>query len=117
MQGAQIEVWRVGPTFRADRRLFVQERLYVQSPVKAMSIPAIQEIRRNFYTLSQAAKALGVSRVTLWKRIKAGKIAADRIGREVLVEKSGHRHAAMRRIPVRKPSAGTVPAPSRLGDD
>jgi excisionase family DNA binding protein len=47
----------------------------------------IEKLRAEYYTLGDAAKAAGVSRVTLWRWIKSGKLTAARMGREVLVEK------------------------------
>lgn len=48
----------------------------------------INFINEAFLTYGKAADALGVSRMTLWKWIKSGKIEAHRIGREVLIEKA-----------------------------
>ncbi len=45
-------------------------------------------LHTTFYTYAEAANALGVSKVTLWRWIKQGKIKTIRVGREVLVEKS-----------------------------
>ncbi len=47
----------------------------------------IEAILSEFYTLGDAAKALGISRVTLWRWIRDGKLKGYRIGRQVLVEK------------------------------
>lgn len=53
----------------------------------SMSSTLIEELAK-YYTLGVAAKAMGVSRVTLWKRIKAGQLQGYRVGREVLIAKS-----------------------------
>ena len=37
------------------------------------------------YNLTEAAEKVGVSRVTLWRHIRDGKLIAQRRGREVLV--------------------------------
>lgn len=41
----------------------------------------------DFYLMGDAARALGVSRITLWRWIKADKLQTYRIGREVLIER------------------------------
>lgn len=53
-----------------------------------MSIALIQEIEDRYYTLGQAAEELQRNPATLWRWIKAGKLEAHRIGREVLIEKT-----------------------------
>lgn len=45
------------------------------------------EIAEFFYTEGEAAKLLCVSRVTIWKWIKANKFSIQRVGREVLIPK------------------------------
>ena len=40
------------------------------------------------YTYAEAEKALGVSKGTLWRWIKKGKVKGYRLGREVLIEKA-----------------------------
>ena len=40
-----------------------------------------------FYTENQAAKLLGVNRVTIWRWIKAGKLNIQRVGGVVLIPK------------------------------
>ena len=50
-------------------------------------VNSIEAVLRDFYTLGDAAQVLGVSRVTLWRWIRDGKLEAYRLGREVLVEK------------------------------
>ena len=52
-----------------------------------MSIGLLREIEDTYYTLGQAAQVTQHSPVTIWRWIKAGKIEAHRIGREVLIEK------------------------------
>ena len=53
-----------------------------------MSSELIKQVRNEYFTLGEAAKELSVSKVTIWRWINTGKIDADRIGREVLIEKS-----------------------------
>jgi len=48
---------------------------------------ALEQILGDFYTLGDAAKMIGVSRVTLWRWIKSGRLKVVRVGREVLIEK------------------------------
>lgn len=38
-------------------------------------------IKKDFFTTSEVAKFLGVSRITVFKKIKAGNIKAEKIGR------------------------------------
>ena len=45
-------------------------------------------IKDNYYTLSEAAAELNVSRQTLFRWIKNKKIPAEKVGRENLIEKS-----------------------------
>ena len=37
------------------------------------------------YNLTEAARKVGVSRVTLWRHVKAGKLVTHRSGRDVVV--------------------------------
>jgi len=48
---------------------------------------ALEKELSQYHTLGEAAKAAGVSRVTFWKWLKAGKVSAIRVGREVLIRK------------------------------
>ncbi len=48
----------------------------------------IAEILNDYYTHKQAAEALGVTKKTLWKWIRSGKLEGHRIAREVLIEKA-----------------------------
>ena len=52
-----------------------------------MSNTLVEQVQQDFYTYAEAAKALRVSKMTMWKWIKAGKVEVHRIGREVLIEK------------------------------
>jgi excisionase family DNA binding protein len=52
-----------------------------------MSIDLIEQVEATYYTYAQAAKKLGICKMTLWHWIKAGKLQTYRIGREVLLEK------------------------------
>lgn len=45
-----------------------------------------------YITISQAAKAVNVTRQTVSRWIKQGKISAEKIGRETLIEKDGLFH-------------------------
>lgn len=40
-----------------------------------------------FYTEKQAAKVLGVNRITIWRWIKESKFNTQQVGREVLIPK------------------------------
>lgn len=40
-----------------------------------------------FYTEQQAAKLLGVNRITIWRWIKGDKLSTQQVGREVLIPK------------------------------
>jgi excisionase family DNA binding protein len=40
-----------------------------------------------FYTAQQAAKLLGVNRITIWRWMKSGKFSTQQVGREVLIPK------------------------------
>ena len=53
-----------------------------------MSSPIIEEVRERFYTFGEAAQALGVSKMTLWRWVKAGRVQTERLGREVLIERA-----------------------------
>jgi len=48
----------------------------------------IAELLHHLVTLTDAAQEIGVSKVTLWRWAKAGKVETYRIGREVLFEKA-----------------------------
>jgi len=43
---------------------------------------------KEFYSTSEAAKMLGVSRITVFNRIKTGKIEAKRFGRNYFISSS-----------------------------
>ena len=45
------------------------------------------KMRDFFYTAGQAAKILGVNRITIWRWTKRGKLNAQYIGREVIIPK------------------------------
>jgi excisionase family DNA binding protein len=42
----------------------------------------------SYYTLNQAAEVLGIDRHTIWRWIAAGKLASEKVGGTVLIEKS-----------------------------
>ena len=44
-------------------------------------------IAKNYLTTTEVARLLGVSRITVFKKIKAGKIKAMKIGRNFVVNK------------------------------
>ena len=48
----------------------------------------IAELLHHLVTLNDAAQAIGVSKVTLWRWERQGKLTTYRIGREVLIEKA-----------------------------
>lgn len=52
------------------------------------STTLIEQIQKSYYTYGQAAEALGIGKMTLWRWIKLGKIEGEKLGREVLFEKS-----------------------------
>jgi excisionase family DNA binding protein len=43
--------------------------------------------KKDFLSTSELAKILGISRIAVYKRIKAGKIKAKRIGRDFIIDK------------------------------
>ena len=43
---------------------------------------------KQFISTTEAAKILGVSRITIFDRIKRGKIPANKVGRNFIIEKS-----------------------------
>lgn len=45
------------------------------------------EISEFFYTSGQAAKLLGVTRITVWRWVKANKFNLQYIGKEALISK------------------------------
>ena len=53
-----------------------------------MSSYLLNEVQNHFYTYAQATNALEVSKMTLWRWIKAGRVKVYRLGREVLIEKA-----------------------------
>ena len=44
---------------------------------------------KNYYTVKELADIMGLSRITIFKRIKAGKIKAEKIGRNYIIYKNG----------------------------
>ncbi len=47
------------------------------------------KIADNYFTISQLADAYGVTRQTVSRWIKQGKIKGEKVGREILINKSG----------------------------
>ena len=56
--------------------------------VTSLSSEAVNVLHNLCLTKKQAAQYLGVSEVTIWHWVKADKLHAYRIGREVLIEKT-----------------------------
>jgi excisionase family DNA binding protein len=53
-----------------------------------MSSILFEQIRKGYYILDEAASALQVTDVTVWRWIKSGKIRAEPLGRNVFIPKS-----------------------------
>lgn len=53
-----------------------------------MSSSLIDQVRTDFYRFHEAALALEISDVTLWRWVGSGKVEVHRLGREVLIEKT-----------------------------
>ena len=47
----------------------------------------IEQVKLDYYTLGEASKVIEYNPATIWKWIKKGKIKAENLGREVLIEK------------------------------
>lgn len=47
----------------------------------------IERVKEKYWTAGEAAKIVGVNYVTMWRWIRKGNLKAERLGREVLVEK------------------------------
>ena len=47
----------------------------------------IAKVTANFYTVGEAARVLGISRMTLWHWAKVGKVRVYRLGPAALIEK------------------------------
>ena len=45
------------------------------------------QIKKDYFTVKELADTIGVSRITIFKRIKAGKIKAEKIGRNYIIYK------------------------------
>lgn len=43
-------------------------------------------ISDHYVTKAEAARKLGVNRLTIWRWIKAGRLPAEKVGREVLIK-------------------------------
>ena len=52
-----------------------------------MSNDLIAQVRQEYYRFTEVCQVLGISKMTLWRWVKAGKIKAYPIGQEVLFEK------------------------------
>ena len=68
-----------------------------------------------FYTITEAAAILGLSRVRVWQLIKRDKLAAQRPGHEWTISHQALRRSAMRKrgnVGVSGPGGGTL-SPAR----
>jgi excisionase family DNA binding protein len=45
-------------------------------------------MKKDFITTGEAAKLLGISRIAVFKKIKAGQIKADKVGRYYFIDKN-----------------------------
>ena len=45
------------------------------------------KIKKNFYTVSELAELLGISRISVFKRVKQGSIKGQKFGRNFIVLK------------------------------
>jgi excisionase family DNA binding protein len=45
------------------------------------------EIKKNFYTVSELAKLLGISRISVFKRVRQGSIIGQKLGRNFIILK------------------------------
>jgi len=45
-------------------------------------------MKKNYITTGDAAKVLGISRIAVFKKIKAGQIKAEKIGRYYVIDKN-----------------------------
>ena len=48
----------------------------------------IEQIAGQYYMMGDAAHELGVTRMTLWRWMRAKELTGHRLGREVFIEKS-----------------------------
>lgn len=56
----------------------------------------------NFISTAQAAKLLGVSRVSIFNRIKSGQIHAEKVGRNYLIHLSDIEELLDKKLQIRK---------------
>jgi excisionase family DNA binding protein len=52
-----------------------------------MSTTLVQKVASKYYRFKDASERLNISNVTLWRWIREGKLLAESLGREVLIEK------------------------------
>jgi excisionase family DNA binding protein len=45
------------------------------------------KVEKNFYTIKELAKLLGISRISVFKRVKQGSIKGQRLGRNFIILK------------------------------
>jgi excisionase family DNA binding protein len=45
------------------------------------------EIEKNFYTISELSKLLGISRISVFKRVRQGSIKGQKLGRNFIILK------------------------------
>jgi excisionase family DNA binding protein len=44
-------------------------------------------VKKDFYTTTELAKLLGISRISVFKRVKQGSIKGQKIGRDFIISK------------------------------
>ncbi|OGH69636.1 MAG: hypothetical protein A2754_04250 [Candidatus Magasanikbacteria bacterium RIFCSPHIGHO2_01_FULL_47_8] len=60
---------------------------------------------KQFYSVSEVAKLLKISKVAVYKRIKAGKIEADRIGQLIVIPRAEIDNLFLNGLPKEKKEA------------
>ena len=45
----------------------------------------VKQTKKEFYSIAELAKILGISRIAVYKRIKRGRIKAEKIGRNYVI--------------------------------
>src|SRR5438093_6838452 len=61
----------------------------IDAPLPAAGVPAEASGARGYYNISEAAALLGVSRVSIWRWIRAGQLPAARLGHRTIRIKRG----------------------------
>jgi excisionase family DNA binding protein len=78
IQSGQIKAIKIGRSY-AIPRAYIEEHFptyKIQAPIKG-----------EYFSVMEAAEILGISRVAVFKKIQAGKMQAQRIGRHYVIEK------------------------------